>query len=298
MVSKDDVTIIIPTLNEEKAIGLVLDELIGLGYDKDKIIVVDGYSKDNTVKIALEKGVKVLYQHGPGKAGAIQTALESINTPYILVMDGDYTYDPRGIEYMLKHADKYDEIIGVRKSNISTLHKLGNRIINFTFNILFGSRLSDVCSGMYLIRVEALKDLEFKSRNFGVEVEIAAHISQTGRITEVPINYRKRIGGRKLKSFRDGLNIIRTILWLARKYNPILLFSTIASLMAIPGGIISLWQLYLRYRFGSGAWSYGWAWLGLTLLVIGLQGFTISTITLLLKRMETRIIQKIKSEKP
>ncbi|MCX8169448.1 MAG: glycosyltransferase, partial [Candidatus Methanomethylicia archaeon] len=89
MISKDDVTIVIPTLNEEKAIGIVLDELLNLGYRN--IIVVDGYSKDNTVKIAFEKGVKVIYQHGHGKTGAIQTALEHVNTSYMLVMDGDYT---------------------------------------------------------------------------------------------------------------------------------------------------------------------------------------------------------------
>lgn len=294
MISKDDVTIVIPTLNEEKAIGLVLDELISLGYSRDRIIVVDGYSNDNTVKIALEKGVKVIYQHGPGKAGAIQTALENVNTSYMLVMDGDYTYDPKGIENMLIHADKYDEIIGVRKSNIPLLHRIGNKIINSTFNMLFGSRLSDVCSGMYLVKVEALKDLEFKSKDFGVEVEVAAHIYSTGRITEIPINYRKRIGDKKLKSFRDGFNIIKTILWLARYYNPIFLFAIFAGLMIVPGVAISLWQLYLRYRFGSGAWSYGWAWLGLILTVIGLQGLTIATLTLMLKRMEKRIIHTLK----
>lgn len=296
MISKDDVTIVIPTLNEEKAIGIVLDELLNLGYRN--IIVVDGYSKDNTVKIAFEKGVKVIYQHGHGKTGAIQTALEHVNTSYMLVMDGDYTYDPKGIEHMLVHADKYDEIIGVRrnKENIPLINRFGNKVMNIVFNLLFGSKLSDVCSGMYLVKVEALKNVELKSSGFSVEVEIAAHICSTGKITEVPINYRKRIGDRKLKTFRDGLNIIRTILWLARYYNPIFLFAIIASTLAIPGGVISLWQLYLRYRFGSGAWSYGWAWLGLVLLVLGLQGFTIATISLLLKRMEKRIIHSIKGE--
>ena len=70
-VRKDDVTIVVPVLNEEKAIGMVLDELINNEYPN--ILVVDGYSKDNTVQIAENKGVYVVQQHSLGKTGAIKT---------------------------------------------------------------------------------------------------------------------------------------------------------------------------------------------------------------------------------
>jgi hypothetical protein len=60
--------------------------------------------------------------------------------------------------------------------------------------------------------------------------------------------------------------------------------------------IITTWQLYLRYIHGAQAWSLGLAWLGLVLIIIGIQGFTISTIVLLLKRVERRLLQKIETK--
>jgi dolichol-phosphate mannosyltransferase len=293
-VSPENVTVVIPVLDEAEAIGKVIDELRRKGYSR--ILVVDGYSSDATAEIARAKGVRVVYQHGLGKAGALKTALEHVDTPYMLVMDGDYTYDPKDIKRMLMHAAKYDEIIGVRTNskNIGWLHRLGNRAINFAFNLLFGAGLSDVCSGMYLLRTEALRGVELKSKGFSVEVEIAAHMCSSGRITEVPINYRKRTGKKKLKTLRDGLSIFSAVFWLARAYNPVFLLATLASLLAVPGAALTLWQLYIRYIYGAEAWSMGVAWLGLFLLVVGMQGFTVATIALLLKRMEKRIVQSRK----
>jgi len=92
-ISPGDVTILIPTLNEEEAIGKVIQELKSYGYHN--ILVVDGYSQDRTVEIARENGAKVIYQVGHGKAAAIKTGLERVRTPYVLIMDGDGTYDPK-----------------------------------------------------------------------------------------------------------------------------------------------------------------------------------------------------------
>ncbi len=291
-----DVTVVIPTFNEREAIGMVLDELRQEGYVN--VLVVDGYSTDGTADVAREKGIPVVPQHGAGKAGAIKTALEYVKTPYMLVMDGDHTYDPGDIKRMLVHASNYDEVIGARAStrNMGWLHRLGNRVINYVFNLLFGAGLSDVCSGMYLVRTEALKGAGFTSRGFNVEVEIAARMCSYGRVTEVPVNYRQRVGRRKLRTFRDGFTIITTIVSLARAYNPVFLFSVLAFILTIPGVILTVWQLYLRYVYGAQAWSLGVAWLGLILLVIGLQGFTVATISLMLRRMERRVVQTLKSE--
>ncbi len=91
------VTVIIPTLNEVEGIGLVLNELIGVGVSRDRVLVVDGGSTDGTVRVAEERGVRVIRQLGRGgKADAIKTALRYVETPYMLVMDGDYTYPRHG----------------------------------------------------------------------------------------------------------------------------------------------------------------------------------------------------------
>ena len=295
-IEKNDlVTIVVPTLNEAEAIGKVIDEIRECGFKK--ILVVDGYSTDDTVKIAEEKGAKVVFQYGEGKAGAIRTAIDLVDTPYMLVMDGDLTYDPRDIKRMLNYMPRYDEIIGMRtdRHNIPLVHRIGNRIISLVFSLLMGQRISDPCSGMYLLKTDVARNLELSSRGFDVEVEIAAQISSLGRVIEIPIKYRKRVGRKKLSTWRDGFNILMTILKMLWLYNPVFLFSALAAVLTFPGLGILLWQLYIRYLYGAEVWSIGWTWLGLVLLVIGLQGLTLSVISLLLKRLERRVLRTLSS---
>jgi glycosyltransferase involved in cell wall biosynthesis len=80
------------------------------------ILVVDGYSSNRTVEIARSMGAQVVTQTGHGKSSAIKTAIETVQTEYILVMDGDGTYDPKDIERMRETVVKKncDEVVGYR----------------------------------------------------------------------------------------------------------------------------------------------------------------------------------------
>ena len=155
---RDQVTVVLPTFNEEHAIGLLIDEIKGAGYGK--VLVVDGYSTDRTVEIARLKGAHVITQHGKGKTGAVLVARDVVDTPYFLLMDGDYSYNPKDIDKFVVHAEAYDHIIGYRGSgnpNISRTHRLGNWILTRTFNILMGSNIPDVACGMYLLITQVAK---------------------------------------------------------------------------------------------------------------------------------------------
>ena len=124
-VLKDDVTVVLPVLNEEEGVSVVIDELLENGYRN--ILVVDGYSSDLTAEVARRKGVTVVEQHGRGKTGAIKTAIEQLSTPYMLVMDGDFTYSAADIERLLTHANGYDQIIGAevrRTLTVSTASEI------------------------------------------------------------------------------------------------------------------------------------------------------------------------------
>ena len=285
-VTKDDVTIVLPVLDEEEGVAAVIDELLEKGYRN--ILVVDGYSTDSTLQVAREKGVAAVQQHGRGKTGAIQTAIENVQTPYMVVMDGDYTYDATSIPRLLLHVYDYDEIVGARSpENISRIHRLGNRLISSLFNTLFGTIVSDVCSGMYLLNSDSARQLEFRTSGFSVEVEILAQMALNGRVTEVPIHYRKRIGKPKLSTFSHGFDILRSIFGLARRYNPVFVFSIIAALAAVPGVFIITWVL-LEWA-GTRVLHSGWALAGSMLLLFATQGFIVGTVALLLKRTEIRM---------
>lgn len=292
-VGKHEVTVVVPTFNEEKAIGLVLDELFEVGCKN--ILVVDGYSADATVKVAESRGVRVIQQNGRGKTGAIKTAVDYVDTPYILVMDGDYTYCAKDIERFLSNGERHVQVVGVRdRANMSLLHRFGNWAITRTFNLLFSAGLSDVCSGMYLLRTDVAKELEFESKGFRTEVEVVAQTAMDGGVTEVPVDYRSRIGRRKLSTWRHGFEILVSIVGLARKYNPVLLFSSIAGLSIIPASFILGWVGLELLLFG--VFHSWWAMMGLLLLLVASQALAVSTISILLKRTERRIMRALRKE--
>jgi len=294
-VTKDDVTVVLPVLNEENGVVAVIDEVLQNGYRN--ILVVDGYSTDNTAQAARQKGVVVVTQHGRGKAGAIKTAVELVSTPYILVMDGDFTYDAADIVRFLNHARRYDEIVGSRQvKNISRLHRLGNGALSGVFNVLFGTTFSDVCSGMYLLRSKAVKHLTLRTKGFSIEVELLAQMSVQGSVTEVPITYRERIGEAKLVTWVHGVDIMKTVLELARLYNPVFLFSVTAASAAIPGFGIMLWVVWLWITGHDHIFHSAWALAGGMLLLLASQAFIIGTVALLLKRSELRIERIVRSE--
>ncbi len=294
----DQLTVVIPVLNEEAAIGRVLDEVLHVGVPRQNVLVVDGGSTDSTREIAESKGVKVIMQEGRGKADAVETALKHVKTPYVLFMDGDYTYPATHIPELLQTAIKggYDEVIGARlngKENIPLLNRFGNWILNKVFNILFGTRLRDVLSGMYLLKTAALRDAMFEMRGFSIESEIAAHIaSTTGKITEIPINYRKRIGKKKL-NIAHGLQIGIDMVRLAWRYNPAFFIFALGALLLIPGLVLGAWVAY--HYFFTGVKYYVKGLIAIILTLAGFQSLLMAVMAIYIKRVELRFIKRMEA---
>jgi dolichol-phosphate hexosyltransferase len=281
----------LPILDEEMGIERVLEELKAEDYEN--ILVVDGYSSDRSAEIAKRFGVQVIQQHGSGKTGSILTAAEFVNTPYMLVMDGDFTYSAKDIERFLLHAPHYDEIIGSRdKGAIPASHRLGNFLITGLFNLLLGTKLSDVCSGMYLLSTKVARKLLLDSKGFDVEVEIAAQVSHDGLVTEVPISYRERIGKKKLSTWKDGWRILSSIFKLAHHYNPVFLFSVLAGICVVPGTVLLGYSAFEAFH---GMSQILITIAGVGLLLFGGQALFVGSVSLLVKRSERRLSRQISS---
>ena len=287
---KDQVTVVLPVLNEAEAVSSVIEEVKSEGYNN--ILVVDGYSDDKTDRIASSAGVVVLYQHGAGKAGAVKTAIERAETPYILFMDGDATYDPKDIWRLLNHNERYSHVIGVRdRKYIPRVHRFGNWVISQVFSALFQVKASDVCSGMYLLEADEAKNYNLQEPGFIAEIELAAQSASTGTLTEVPINYRPRVGSRKLNTWRHGLAILSAAFGLARRNNPIMLYSGLASLSVVPAVSILGWVAFEQLT--SHVWHSGWALFGVVLSLVAVQSFTLASVSILTKHVEERLARRI-----
>jgi len=291
-------TIVIPTLNEAEAIGRVIEEVLSVGVPRDHILIVDGGSNDGTVEIASKHGVRVIRQRSKGKADAIKTALDYVDTEYMLVMDGDYTYPAKHIPELLRHARlrNSDEVIGVRSmvhGSQGLLYRFGNLLLTKVFNIIFGANLHDVLSGMYLIRVESLRDAVMEMGGFGVETEIAAHMVSTGKlVTEVPIEYRSRLGRKKL-GVRHGFSIFGDMIRLAARYNPMFLLFLMGALLIIPGLVMGAYVGYWYIFYGIKYYLKGL--IAIMLFLIGLQFLGMAVLSLYLKRMEFRLRRAMES---
>jgi glycosyltransferase involved in cell wall biosynthesis len=290
-VTRDQVTVVIPTLNEAEGIGSVLDDLKEAGYNN--VLVVDGDSTDGTVEIAEKRGAAVVMQHGPGKAGALKTAIGMVATEYMAVMDGDCTYKAADLDGLLAYAREYDEVVGARvdgRKNIPRMNRFGNWVISRVFKLLFGIPISDVLSGMYLMKAEKARDMEFSSASFDIEVEIASAMATSGKITQVPISYGRRLGTQKLRPSHGG-RIVSTLFWMAYYYNPVVLFGGLVSLAAIPGAGVLLWVLFEGLFLH--VWHSVYAIFGISLFLLATQAGAVALVSLMIKRSERRIMSQL-----
>ena len=213
------VCIIIPTINEAETIGRVIDEIPSqameeAGYEVE-VMVIDGGSTDRTRQIAEERGARVVVEPRQGKGRAMRTALDIPRADFIFMLDGDYTYPPGYIAQMLELLrDTYPVVIGSRlrgqieKGGMSRLNVIGNHLLTLMANILYGTRISDLCTGYWGLRGEVIPNLNLSADGFDFEAELFSQVAKKGyRIGEVPIYYRRRQTPAKLSSLRDGLKI-------------------------------------------------------------------------------------------
>lgn len=209
-----EVTILLPTLNEEKAIGKVIDEIKELPFNC-QALVIDGLSIDRTREIALGKGVLVLFEVRKGKGIAVRSALRFIDTPYIIMVNADYTYPIQYTTtvYQLLSLSGADVVLGYRnikeKDSMSLTNSLGNWFLSLLASILYKKRVYDVCTGMWGFRTDSVKKFDLTSMGFTLEADLFINAIKNGcRIEQIPIAYRRRLEGSaaKLKIW-DGFKI-------------------------------------------------------------------------------------------
>jgi dolichol-phosphate mannosyltransferase len=285
---RNQITVLIPALNQADSIGILIDGIRAHGYDN--VIVIDESSIDRTKMIAEERGVSVILQADHDKGKAILAGLKSVKTPYLLLMDADGSYDPADLDRLLPYALSYDFVKGARarNNNMPIHHRFANYIMSRTFNMLFGTSLDDVCSGMYLMRTDKVASLSLEGRSRTVELDIAKQMALSAdRIQSVPINYNKRIGGKEgAGSPRQGLDYLLRIFQLAKEHNPLFLFSFFFSLALVPAGLLFLSGLILAL-FGHFRSNY--FLVGAVLFLLGIQGVTLSAISGMFRKLERKL---------
>ncbi|BAI62776.1 putative glycosyltransferase [Methanocella paludicola SANAE] len=240
---KDNVCILIPTLNEGKTIRDLVARFKALGYED--VLVIDGNSSDDTVSEAKAAGARVISQDGKGKGTAVQQAFGLIDRDITVMIDGDGTYLPEEVEKLIEPiaAGKADHVMGNRFANyekgaFTGLNLFGNKVLNKLFNIDYKVCLEDILTGYRAFDNKAIKRMDLNQSGFGIEVELTVEsIKKDLRMLEVPISYRARAAGAptKLNPLEDGFKIGYTIYKLGKTYNPMLYLSIVGAIFVAAG---------------------------------------------------------------
>jgi dolichol-phosphate mannosyltransferase len=214
-------TVVIAALEEELGMKPTLIELRDVLKDSC-FLIADGGSKDKTVEIAQNLGASTFVQKGKGKGSAIRQSLHLISSSskYVVFTDADYTYPAFKVREMLLILDKNPNVgmvLADRFHNrwltnlLTNPFFLGNRFIALVQWVLNGVRLSDPLTGLRVVRYKLLKDWNPLSESFDIESELNCYINKRGyRIFEVPIEYRPRLGKKKL-GVMHAFTILRRI---------------------------------------------------------------------------------------
>lgn len=244
-------TVAIPCYNEAPTIAKVVADFRAELPEAD-IVVVDNASTDDSAAQARGAGARVVREKRRGKGFVMQTILETVETDYLVIVDGDDTYFAEDVHTLLApvQSDRADMVVGDRLRDASSaalndLHRFGNRAILAIINLVFRTRFRDVLSGFRVMNRGFLRTVPLITGGFETETELTLQGLEKGMvIEEVPIRYRARPTGSysKLSPFADGYRILITMAVLLRNHRPLYFFSLVAlALLAADAAYALAW---------------------------------------------------------
>lgn len=203
IIKSHSISLVLPCKNEEKSLLAALQ----LDTQKvDEIIVVDNRSTDKTAQVARKLGAKVFYEKqskgGIGYGFALARGIREANGDIIVCMDGDGSYPSREISTLVQQLDSKNlDFISCNRlpfknpKKMSAVRMIGVRILNLFVFLLFGYKIKDSLSGMWVFRKEVINNLSLSEGgwNFSLEIKLNAMTSPDIKFSEYGISYRDRL---------------------------------------------------------------------------------------------------------
>lgn len=234
------VTILIPCLNEGKTIADVITNF-KKQLPQATILVIDNGSQDNTKEEAQRVGASVVNQAKRGKGHAIETGFQLTRSQYVIMCDGDSTYDPHDSVVILQELiNGYDMVVANRISTTTNSyrkgHRLGNRLLSTVQQKILGVKVIDTLSGYRGFTKTFVENFVARSSGFDIEANLNIFSAIIGARVK---NFDSKYGARheesksKLNTIPDGIRILFTITRLMFTWRPLLMYGFIGGLMLI-----------------------------------------------------------------
>lgn len=281
---KPYLSFVIPAKDEEGSVKLLYQELkevlkkIKKNYE---IIFIDDGSKDKTFDVLKkinkkDKSVKIVKLRGNfGKSSALQVGFELAKGEIVFTMDADLQDNPSEIpKFITKIEEGHDLVSGWKKVRYDPPSKvIPSRIFNFMASIMTGVKVHDTNCGFKAYRKKVLENLNLYGELYRFIPIFAA--KQNYKITEIVVEHRPRKHGntkfgweRNIKGLLDLITIVFLTSYLRR---PGHFFGTLGLISFFSGFLIGLYISYLRITTGSIQFRHPLLFLGMLLMIIGIQ---------------------------
>jgi len=229
----DGTTVIIPALDEEEGLAATLDDLAAVAPDLAQpveVVVVDDGSRDRTAEVAAERGCRVIsHPANAGYGASLKTGIRAASYERIAIIDADGTYPAEELPGMFRQLERFDLVVGARTGpryrRRAFLSPVRNLFLLLT-NFVVGTWIPDPNSGLRVFRrATAMGLLHALPRAFSFTTTMTLLMTLQGRFIHFhPVEYRARLGRRKIRPVRDSLRMAQTLVEVILRYNPLKMF--------------------------------------------------------------------------
>jgi glycosyltransferase involved in cell wall biosynthesis len=235
------IAVLVPCYNEEAAVATVVTDF-RKSLPTARIFVYDNNSSDRTAEIARAAGAEVRTERRKGKGHVVRRMFADVDADIYVLVDGDATYDatsaPRMIDSLI--SNHLDMVVGFRvdqaQAAYRTGHRTGNLMLTSFLTLVFGDSFKDILSGYRVFSRRFVKSFPVLSDGFEIETELSVHALELALpVTEIETPYYARPAGSfsKLNTWRDGFQILGTILKLYRSEKPLRFFTAMGIFLMV-----------------------------------------------------------------
>lgn len=296
-----DISFVIPLLNEDESLPELTEQIhsAAAGRFSYEIIFVDDGSTDNSWEIVRSLVQEqdfvygIRFRRNYGKSTALQAGFERANGKYVVTMDADLQDDPHEVPDMIQKLKAGADLVsGWKKVRHDPLSKtLPSRFFNFVTRKVAGINLHDFNCGLKAYRREVVKDIHLYGELHRYIPMLAKWEGYTHIEEQVVKHHPRKYGKTKfgLSRFMNGFLDLVTLTFVQRYLQkPMHFFGTLGILLMIAGGVINVYLAYVKLVLGQPLGNRPLLFLGILLLVLGVQFFSTGLLAELINKNYVR----------